>query len=276
PQGILCQVIVHADRSRDQSVTLKDKGKALESNLFKNSFQLPLLENEEECVHPIERLSLGMHKSQEWDMVCRRQDLKEIFPLWFRLGQWLPRIEKPVFAAGTLRLLDECQEKIFRLAKNELWECFFKLFKAGFYGLMVPRLKDEQFQGLVFDDELPSEGIPLSLLTEGSSLIRSLFIQESSNRLALLPCLLPQFHSGRFVNLSCFKEDMIDIEWSKKVLRRVIWRSFSKKTVELVLQKDIKTFRVRRSMSEHGEILLRSASLMMERGEILFLDRFQK
>src|SRR5579872_2254383 len=34
---------------------------------------------------PPENLSLGMHRSQDWEMVSRRGDLREILPIWFRL-----------------------------------------------------------------------------------------------------------------------------------------------------------------------------------------------
>ncbi|MFS8563303.1 MAG: hypothetical protein LVR00_02815 [Rhabdochlamydiaceae bacterium] len=37
-----------------------------------------------------ERLSLGMHKKLDWELVRRRSDLKEIFPIWLRLGQITP------------------------------------------------------------------------------------------------------------------------------------------------------------------------------------------
>jgi hypothetical protein len=37
-----------------------------------------------------ERLSLGNHKAQDWDLVCRRLDLKEILPTWKRLGELTP------------------------------------------------------------------------------------------------------------------------------------------------------------------------------------------
>lgn len=35
----------------------------------------------------IERLSLGSHKSQDWDMVLRRMDMNEILPVLYDLGQ---------------------------------------------------------------------------------------------------------------------------------------------------------------------------------------------
>ncbi|QLH35365.1 MAG: hypothetical protein HWD61_03745 [Parachlamydiaceae bacterium] len=57
----------------------------------------------------IDRLSLGNHKSQDWDMVKRRGDLTEILPVWLRLGQI---VHQPSFVAyeGTLDLLKICQK----------------------------------------------------------------------------------------------------------------------------------------------------------------------
>jgi hypothetical protein len=54
-----------------------------------NSSYIKLIDHVKDIYHPlpVERLSLGNHKIQDWDMICRRLDMKEIFPAWFRLGQ---------------------------------------------------------------------------------------------------------------------------------------------------------------------------------------------
>src|SRR3989344_6077351 len=57
-----------------------------------------------------ERLSLGMHKRLDWELVCRRRDLKEIFPVWFRLGQLVPFVETP--HVGTATLLQPVSDKL--------------------------------------------------------------------------------------------------------------------------------------------------------------------
>ena len=41
-----------------------------------------------------ERLSLGMHRAQDWEMVMRRGDLREILPLFLRLAAWSPESSK--------------------------------------------------------------------------------------------------------------------------------------------------------------------------------------
>jgi hypothetical protein len=217
-----------------------------------------------------ERLSLGTHRSQEWERVRRRGDLKEIFPHWLRLAQMLP-------ASGA-------KERVFLLEKmweasenkQEILSWFSKLFQAHFHGIFVPRLKDDQFQGIAPEENFSLEHSSLFLLKESAECLRSLFIREEQKRLSLLPFLPPEFHAGRFTAVRLQSGDLIDMEWSKKLLRRVIFRSFSDRAVCLYLQKQITSFRLRRSLREKGIILSREDSFIVKPQEILYLDRFQK
>jgi hypothetical protein len=221
-----------------------------------------------------ERLSLGMHRSQDWAGVQRRRDLREIFPAWLRLSQMLP----PVGEGAPLFLLKRCREVITCRDRESLVPAFLNFFDAHFSGILAPRLFDDQFQGLVPEQEIFPDGLsPLFLLKESGALIRELFFKEGEESLALLPCLPPEFHSGRFISITTAQGDSIDIEWSKKLLRRAIIRAASQRTLSLGLQKEIQTFRLRRSLrKEQGVVLTRDDPLFLERGETLYLDRFQK
>ena len=43
----------------------------------------------------IEKLSLGSHKAQDWEHICRRRRFSEILPLWHRLGEMVrPQVER--------------------------------------------------------------------------------------------------------------------------------------------------------------------------------------
>ena len=42
----------------------------------------------------IERLSFGVHKAQDWEMVLRRMDMKEILPVVYHLSQKVPKEEE--------------------------------------------------------------------------------------------------------------------------------------------------------------------------------------
>ena len=85
--------------------------------------------------HPVERLSLGMSKKLDWELVLRRQEMAEILPIWFRLGQM-------VSPSGTTSLFQECD-------KLDVTSMYLKLFLVGFEGILCPRLSDTAHQGIV-------------------------------------------------------------------------------------------------------------------------------
>jgi hypothetical protein len=222
-----------------------------------------------------ERLSLGMHKSQDWQMVQRRRDLKEIFPHWIRIAQSAAIAEIPHEKKGMFSLARECEKLIAAKETTKLHAAFLSFFLAGFSGILVPRLKDEEHQGIVLEEKIPSCS-PLALLLEGASLIRSLFITEVGERISLLPCLPPEFHAGRYTNVHCANGVIIDMEWSKKCLRRAIIRSHSDGKIVLELQKSIKSFRLRRSLKEKGIRLKAGEPIFLEKGATVYIDCIQK
>jgi hypothetical protein len=142
-------------------------------------------------------------------------------------------------------------------------------FKAAFKGILVPRLTDDQHQGLVSEE--PVEGNPFFLLQEGAKMIRSLFFKQNERRLFFLPNLPIPFDSGRMLGIQAPGIGEIDLEWSKKILRRVILRPFAPGEVLFELQKEIKTFRVGKKKKQR-----RDEPLLLEPGTIYHLDRFEK
>lgn len=250
-----------------QEVMIKERGK----------FLLPFSTQQAHLETPQERLSLGMHKAQDWALVHRRCDLQEIFPIWYRLAGWLPEdLNKKEHSAGMHILLKRCEEAISSAQKNEIVPSFENLFLAGFYSLMTPRLFDFEFQGIVPNTTEQAGGSALFLLKDAQTLIRSLFFHEKGDRTHLLPALPPEFHAGRFINICSIFKDQIDLEWSKKTLRCVIWRAGHDRTVYLDLQKSIRRFRLRRSHKERGVIVDRDEPLILKKGDTLYLDHFQK
>jgi hypothetical protein len=222
-----------------------------------------------------ERLSLGMHKAQDGDLLRRRLDLKEIFPLWLRLAALTPQALDSGSQEGTFALLRECEKSVKERRRTEVVGAFQKLFLAGFRGLLVPRLLDDEFQGIA---PMPSDLnlSPWPLLTQSARLIRTLFITEDKNEVALLPCLPPDFHAGRMTALKLEGGDLIDLEWTKKKVRRVNWQPVASRTIKLSLQKEISSFRVRRTPRDKGKIVEAGALLELVAGEHLLLDHFQK
>ena len=211
--------------------------------------------------HP-ERLSIGSHKTQDWDLIQKRCDLKELIPVLFCLGQKIPLVA-PQPLKGTARLLELPEER------NALEGALESFFKAAFSKILVPRLVDDQYQGLVPDE--PVKGNRFFLVQEGMKMVRSMFFKQNERRLAFLPHLPISFDAGRIVGLKAPGVGEIDIEWSKKLLRRVIIRANTSGEVIIELQKEIKSFRVGKKRAHKS-----NEPLLLEAGKTYFLDRFQK
>ncbi len=204
-----------------------------------------------------ERLSLGVSKDQDWDLVLRRFDLKEILPVLFGLGQKIPyRTPGPLKGAARL------------LAEGELES----LCRAGFSDILIPRLFDDQYQGLVSEDGDGED--PSFLIQETAKRIRSLFFRQEQNSLELLPDC--RFDAGRMTRLQASGIGEIDLEWASSFLRRAILRASSSESIFLVLQKGLHSFRVRTVQSGRGERHMSADPLIVEAGRTYYLDRFQK
>lgn len=243
--------------------------------IFKEDYLIP--QAMEKIPLSKERLSLGMHKTQNWELIRQRSDLKEIFPIWLRLGNLLPELSEATKDVGMLQLLKKCEEKIAAKEKKTVAQSFLNLFLAGFSDMLVPRLEDTQFQGLVPQGEFsPAECSPLLLLKKGASCIRSLFFQEDQDLFFLLPCLPVEFNCGRYLGLTTLAGDELDLEWSKKTLRQVVLHPKHSRPVKFALQKSLKSFRVRTSLQDRGQRHEAEESLMVTAGTLLLFDRFQK
>lgn len=216
---------------------------------------------------PLERLSLGNHKAQDWDEVQKRCDLKEYFPVLFCLGQKLPRIS-PQPLTGTARLLEGPEDR------TQLELAFQSLFRAAFTKILIPRLIDDQHQGLA--PEEPVKGKRHFLIQEAAKAIRALFFKQNERRIAFLPQLPICLDSGRMMNIQAPGIGQIDIEWTKKTLRRAVLRACTTGEVILELQKQIQSFRVRTSLREKGKRQMATDPLLLVEGKTFYLDQFKK
>lgn len=212
----------------------------------------------------LERLSLGNHKSQDWDMVKRRCDLMEILPVWLRLGE-LVNYPKMLAFEGTAFLIKACHNA----TKLEVYESLQNLFKVGFEGILSPRLTDEQHQGFDFPP-ISSSFSPLSLLREGAKTIRSLFIRHQNDEISILPCLPIEFHCGRFLHVQCGSLGRVDFEWSKKIIRRMVFYAEKSGSIEFHFSKEIERFRL------NGQMHIAEKLIEVTQGQIYTFDRFQK
>jgi hypothetical protein len=243
------------------------------------SVLLPCLFKNNGQVRNTERLSLGIHKAQEWEFIRRRGDFKEIFPLWLSLSHWVP-IKSEQRIEGNYLLLEECRQKIAQGEKQKVLESFHKLFLVAFDGVLVPRPYDTQYQGILPEIEQKDLSLSrLALLTKAACLIRSLFFQEKEKKMVILPCLPPDFSSGRMTGVKALKGVVLDFEWTKKNLRRMRVFSLYAERVFLSLPKTIRSCRVkkgRRILEKLPTDLEGGIALSLAANETIDLDCFQR
>ncbi|MDE3045734.1 MAG: hypothetical protein KGJ02_03725 [Verrucomicrobiota bacterium] len=199
------------------------------------------------CTKPgHERLSLGNWKAQDWDLVQRRMDLKEIAPILFTLGQRVPTAK-------------EAKGPVADVLKKDL-----KSFvRVGMSGLFVPRLNDELHQGIVSEER--GHGDPFSLLREAYWQIRICLLDG----MKVLPHLPHDWDAGRATGLQTGVGE-IDIEWSKRAIRQMEFRSVVNGEVTFQFQKGIGSCRVGKERLKNGE------PLIVEALRTYRFDRFQK
>lgn len=220
---------------------------------------------------PFERLSLGSQKAQDWELIQKRCNMNEIFPLWMRLGQLTPKTATA--RAGTATLLNHCESVIKQRECTSVLGAFEQVFMAGFEGGLSPTLFDERYQGFDYPSVRDEQVSPLTLLTEGAELIRALFIQEGSDFIEFLPLLPPAFHCGRMTQVaSSFGK--VDFEWSKKQIRRVRFFSSCKASVRFIFQKGVSRYRLRRSMQDKGVLMESATTIALEPDSEYLLDHF--
>lgn len=267
-QGYFRYRIHSQDHGR--SLAIIEEKSPNEVPLFKEAHSLDLIDTP-----PVtSRLSLGNQKAPEWELIERRLDLTEILPHWNRLGQILPPLT--LFKReGTACLLDACEEAIESNSPETIVPGFLNLFKTGFCGLLTPRLIDDQHQGIVQTKCIDNRDLsPLILLTEGSVLIRKLFVQQKDREIRILPALPPEFHSGRFLEVALGELGSVDFEWSKKRIRRLIFRSEVEGEVRFIF-KHAKSCRVKEKDSKKALKLQIGNSVAISKNLTYFFDNFE-
>lgn len=224
----------------------------------------------------IDRLSLGNHKAQDWELVCRRENFAEIFPLWQRLGQLIP-CAKQLEITANKGLLDECRQLLDKNKPENVLPQFRRLFLVAFEGILSPRSSDTDFHGIAlpaFDSS--AQLSPLQILIEGSRLISSLFIREAGHNIHLLPMLPPEFHCGRFINFICRDGSRLSLEWTKKALRRVVFTAAQSQTMAFSFSKGERQCRLRNSFVDQGCIYRNEELLDVVAGENYWFDNFKR
>lgn len=220
-----------------------------------------------------ERLSLGYSKSLDWQMVSRRQEIAEILPVWFFLGQQMPKQNRAP-CEGTAAFLHDCRRAIINGDSRLILQPFKSLFQSGFDFLLAPRKTDTAHWGHALPP-VTSDFSSTALLSEGAELIRSLFFSYNDRVIDILPALPVELHAGRFIDLKCGTQGALDMEWTKKAIRRVIFRAAENGAVRFALPREIKEFRLRTSESDRGQKIAAKTPVEITAGGLYYLDRFQ-
>mgnify|MGYP002132264055 FL=1 len=199
-----------------------------------------------------ERLSLGMNKKLDWDLVSRRGDLKEILPVLYFLGQKAPR---------------PSIEEFPQISIEELVTCYF-------HSILVPSRESDTRLGL----SLPqiSGKVPLAaILYKSYEAIRALFIEEKGDEISIFPHLPPKFVCGRMCGIKT-KRAVLDLEWSKGRLHKMRVEPLSQGPLRIRWPKDIDSFRLKEGPREKGRTVSHIDTISLELGQIIYLDKFQK
>jgi hypothetical protein len=201
---------------------------------------------------PLERLSLGSHRSQEWERAFIKKDWPTLLPLLFGLSQLAPAASCPPI--GTLRLAEEGD-----------WERFCQL---AFGPTADPRLSDASHRGIIPDEPIPAAACPLAVYPAAYRLIRSLFCRQNERRLDF-PA--PPFLSGRLAHFRAPGVGTLHFEWTKGLPRR-LWIAPEKSgDILLGFSPKIGSFRCGgKQRVSHGE------PVCLTQGELLLIDRFEK
>lgn len=228
----------------------------------------------------LERLSLGSHKLQDWELVRRRLSFTEIFPLWFRAGQMVLQPASNELT-GTALLLNDCREAIAANAPEKILAEFKKLFIAGFDGILSPRLVDSRHNGIKhhgndFSEAPDAEASALVILTEGARLISSLFIQQEGNLIHILPSVPPEFHCGRFLDVKCGDGGLLSIEWTKKSIRCMGFIAHKDQKLAFTFSNHEKKCRLRTSTKDKGVTYIPGSELSIIAGQNYWFDNFQR
>lgn len=220
-----------------------------------------------------ERLSLGNHKAQDWDLVKRRLDLAEILPVWYRLSQWIPSASDRPAESGMRELLRNCEETISHNRPDESASSWTQLFQAAFQGILVPFWQDEFFQGIVHSVSSAIEQSPLVILKQGMHLMRRHFIDLQQEEVTLLPVLPPEFHCGRLLDVFLGDKGTLDLEWTKKVIRRFSFHSLNDQELVFHFKKATRC-RFRKNRAEKGIWIHSGDRLTLEKNCHYLFDNF--
>ncbi len=266
------KLMLRVDRCPSEGVTLFWAGqkKVLQR---KEAWHVPVVIAPFESISR-EKIHFGCHKSQDWELIRRRCQLREIIPLWFALSQQVPDV------CGSSDPMPPLLDKLSRLiqegAQQEIAAVLVQLFRCCFDTMLLPYASDVHHW--LGSSQVPEvKPVSLSLLRHSGALLRSLFFRvDCDGRGVILPCLPTDLPAGRLVGLDALPGVTIDLEWSKKRVRRLILTAKETREVSLRFSTQEAAFRIRKKARDRGITRGVDAPLFLEAGERYWLDCFQR
>jgi len=186
-----------------------------------------------------ERVSFGSNKKQDWDLVCRRNDAREMMPLLFLAGQKVP------------------SSQVVSIQRN------MKMFFRS--GILMPDIAGLQHLGIFPQHNLSAD--PMAMLHSCYRTIRENLFREEESSLHILP-EINEIPVGRAHLRASF--GAVFLEWSQAVVKKMVIEPFCDFEKKFVFSKEVASFRM------HDKRFLNEAVIACKAKEAILFDRFQK
>jgi hypothetical protein len=167
--------------------------------------------------YPTPRLLLGCNKAPNWDRISEAPVMEEVLPLWYQMSP--PSPDLSLDSSSTL--FGAIVESIQKRDAMTIISAFATFFRVAIDGFFVPKRTDNLFLGYE-KPLLPDEMLLTQVHPNICGMVRSLFLQEMSDIINILPCLPKELVSGRLLHETLLSGHQIDIEWRKGEVRRVL------------------------------------------------------
>lgn len=214
-----------------------------------------------------ERLSLGITKKPDWDLVVKRKLVEEIIPYWFFLGQLF---EDSKELKGD-SLFSDLSHAVKQKNLKDIKTLLISVFETGFLDIFFPLKEDPLHLGFL-KPPISKEGSPFALLTHGYTLIRDLLVKEEGSVLRISPLISDLFPFGKAVDLK-LSFGTLSFEWTKYKLRTMNLFCHQGQKITFSFPKSLKRCRLNRKKEVN---LTSDLTLDLTPNTQYFFDHFEK
>ena len=205
----------------------------------------------------MERLSFGVSKKLNWELIKKRNDLNEILPILFFLGQKI-----------------EPSERELEIKGPETKKEFEHFLLSYFHHMLVPRRGSDRREG-IFSELLPIHFKLEELIRIAYESIRKWLLREDLGKVFLLESLPNEFIHGRVLGLKA-NHAFFDIEWNKGKILKIKITGRHDGVLEIQWPKYVDSFRIKHHLKEKGRWVSRDEEILVSPSSIYYLDNFQK